>query len=75
MHLAAFADEVLAQCEVCRAFDTAPNVPVAGTSTVAMFNEKLELDLWFLGDIPRKLGMPRAARGLGFWPPDEHPVG
>ena len=31
--------EVLGRCEVCRAFDEAPHVPVAGTSTASMFNE------------------------------------
>ena len=44
-------DEVLARCEVCRAFEKWPHVPVAGTSTVATFNEKLQADFAFLGDV------------------------
>ena len=45
------ADEVLKQREVCRAFDKAPHVAVAGTSTVATFSEKLHVDLLFLEDM------------------------
>ena len=45
----AFADGDLEQCEVCRAFDKAPHAPIGGTSTVAMFNGKLQADLLFLG--------------------------
>ena len=51
MHLATCVDEVMAQCEICRTFDEAPHVPAAGTSTVAMFNAKLQVDLLFLDDI------------------------
>ena len=51
MHLVRFADEVAEQCEVCRAFDKAPRIPIAGTSTASAFNEKLQIDLLFLGDI------------------------
>ena len=43
--------EVLASCEVCQASEKAPHVPAAGTSTVAMFNEKLQADLLFLDDV------------------------
>ena len=43
MHLLTCVDEVLEQREVCRAFDTAPHAPAAGTSTVAMFNGKLQV--------------------------------
>ena len=50
MHLLTCADEVMAQCEVCRACDKAPHVPADGTSTVAMFNEKLQVDLLSLDD-------------------------
>ena len=45
MYLLTYANEVLEQCEVCRPFDKAPRVPVAGTSTVSMLNEKLQADL------------------------------
>ena len=50
-HLLTCADEVLAQCEACQAFGKAPHILVAGASTVAMFNEKLQEELPFLGDI------------------------
>ena len=46
MHLVAYVDEVLAHCDVCRPFDAAPRVPVAGTSTASMFNEKLHVDFF-----------------------------
>ena len=36
---------------VCNAFDEAPRTPTAGTPTVAMFNEKLQVDLLFSGDL------------------------
>ena len=42
MGLANFAYEVLEQCEICCAFDKAPHIPIAGASTVAAFNEKLQ---------------------------------
>ena len=45
------ADGVPAQCDVCQAFGKAPRVPAAGTSTVAMFNEELQVDLLSLDDI------------------------
>ena len=51
MHLLACAGEVLEQCEVCRPFDKAPRVPAAGTSTVPMFDENLQVDLFLVGDI------------------------
>ena len=44
-------EEVANQCDVCKAFDKAPHTPIAGTSTVAMFNEKLQVDLLFLDDL------------------------
>ena len=44
-------DEVLERCEVCRAFDKDPHVPIIGTSTVPMFHGKLRVDLPLLGDI------------------------
>ena len=38
-------------CDVCRAFGETPHVPIAGVSTVSMFNEKLQVDLLFADDI------------------------
>ena len=32
-------EEVVNQCDVCKAFDEAPRAPIAGTSAVAMLNE------------------------------------
>ena len=40
----------MAQREVCQAYETAPHIPAAGTSKVAMFNESLQVDL-LLNDI------------------------
>ena len=51
MHLITCVDEVLARFEVCQAFEKAPRVPAAGISMVAAFNEILQADLLFLGDI------------------------
>ena len=51
MHLPACVDEMLAQREVCQAFEKAPRAPLAGTSAVAAFNEKLQVDLLLLVDI------------------------
>ena len=47
MHLANCVDEVSEQRGICRAFDKAPHVPVAGTSTVSMSNGNLQVDLVF----------------------------
>ena len=49
--LVAHVDGVLGNCEVCRAFDKAPHLPVAGTSSVSCFNERIQVDLLFSGDI------------------------
>ena len=46
-----FVDDVLDHCDVCRAFDEAPHVPVAGTHAVSMFNEKVHVDPLFLDDL------------------------
>ena len=51
MQLITCVDEVLEQCEVCRAFDTAPHASVAETSTVAMFNGTLQVALLLLDDV------------------------
>ena len=50
-HLADRAGEVLESCDVCEAFDKAPHVPTAGTSTASMFNEKAQVGLLFSGDL------------------------
>ena len=51
MHLLTCADEVLEQREGRRACGKAPHAPIAGTSTVATFYEKLQVELLFLNDI------------------------
>ena len=48
MHLATYGYGALEQCAACPAFNKDPHVPIAGTSTVSMFNVKLEVDLFFL---------------------------
>ena len=42
---------VLGQCDACMAFDKAPRVPMAGTSTVSMLNEKVQVDPLLLVDL------------------------
>ena len=42
---------VLEQREVRRAFDKEPHAPIAGMSTAATSNEKLQADLLFLDDV------------------------
>ena len=39
------------ECDVCRAFDAAPSIPVSGASSVAACKEKVQVDLLFLDDI------------------------
>ena len=46
-----FAGEVLEHCETRRALEKAPHAPIAGTPTVSTFNEKVQVDLLFLGDL------------------------
>ena len=48
MHLANYVDEVWEQCDICRAFDQAQHVPIAGPATLSMLNGKLRTDLLFL---------------------------
>ena len=67
MHLLTFVDEVLARCEVGQAFEKAPHAPAAGISTVAAFNEKLQIDLLLLGDIV-------ALRVMGASPENSHVI-
>ena len=44
-----FSDDVLGHCDACKDFDKAPHDPIAVTSTVSMFNEKVQVDLPSLG--------------------------
>ena len=44
-------DEVANQCGVWMVLDQAPHVSIAGTSAVSAFNEKVLVDLFFLGDV------------------------
>ena len=52
-------DDVVRECEICRGFDVAPAIPVAGASSVASFNEQLRVDLlfWVLRVLPSVLGI------------------
>ena len=43
--------DVVSLCDASRAFEKAPHIPISGTSTAPMFNERLQIDLLFLGDI------------------------
>ena len=43
-----FLHKVAQQCDVCHAFDKAPHLPIAGTSTAASSNGDLLADLLFL---------------------------
>ena len=45
VHLLNYVDEVLGRFDGCGAFDWAPQVSIAVTSTVSTFNEKLQADL------------------------------
>ena len=49
-HLVNHVDAVLENRDARRALDMAPRVPIAGTSAVSMFNEKVQVDLPFSGD-------------------------
>ena len=51
MQLANYLGDVLEQRDLRRSFDAAPRAPVRGTSTVSMFDEKLQADLLCLGDL------------------------
>ena len=44
-------DDAVRGCEICRAFDAAPTIPVASTSTASSSNEKVRVVLLFLGDL------------------------
>ena len=51
VHLLTCVDEVLARREVSQASEKAPHFLAAGTSTVAVFSEKLQVGLLFLDDV------------------------
>ena len=51
LHLLWRVDEASERRDVCRASRRAPHVPIAGTSTVSTFKNKMQVDLLFLGDI------------------------
>ena len=44
-------DDVVRECEIWRASDAAPTIPIAGTSQASSFHEKVKVDLLFLGDL------------------------
>ena len=50
-HLVNHVDKALETCDVCRAFDKAPHIPIAGPTAVSAFNEKVHVDLLSLGDL------------------------
>ena len=41
---------VLEQRDICRVFDMAPHVPIAGMPAVSLFNGKLQVNLLLLGN-------------------------
>ena len=49
--------DVVRECDICRAFDVAPAIPVAGALSVSFFNDKVQTGLLFLDDLvaPRVL--------------------
>ena len=50
-HLQNYMDEMSGHCEVCCAFDDAPHVPIAGTSTKSMLNWKVQAGPFLLGEL------------------------
>ena len=44
-------DDVVSLRDTCKAFEEAPHIPISGTSSVSMFDVRLQMDLLFLGDI------------------------
>ena len=49
--LTPLVDDVVRECEICRAFDVAPTTPASGTSSASSSNEKAQVDLLFLDDL------------------------
>ena len=50
-HLANYVAEELEPCEIRRAIDKAPHLPIVGTSTASIFSGKEKVDPLFLDDI------------------------
>ena len=50
-YLVQHVGDVVAQCDVRKAFEKAPHIPISGTSSASTSNERLQMDLLFLGDI------------------------
>ena len=44
-------DDVVAQCDVCKAFEKAPHIPISGTSSASMLYERMRKKSLFLSDI------------------------
>ena len=44
-------DDVVRRCEICRASDVALAIPASAASSPSSSNEKVQVDLLFLGDI------------------------
>ena len=51
MRLLTSVGKVSEQCEVCRASDKAPHVPIAATRAVSLFSGKLQVGLFSLDDL------------------------
>ena len=45
------AGQVLETCDACKAFDKAPHIPIAGTTTISAFDEKVQVDLLVLDNL------------------------
>ena len=43
--------DVVRECEICRTFDVAPAIRVAGTSSASSFNEEAQVGILSLGDL------------------------
>ena len=67
MGLVNYVDGALDQCEIFRAFDKAPHIPIAGTYADSAFNEKVQVLSFKFRRVSRtlkKYGMSLAARRL-----------
>ena len=51
LHLLNYIDEVLGHCEVRRALDKVPHVPIVGALAVSTFNGNLQVNPSFMYDI------------------------
>ena len=57
-----FADEVPDLRDICRAFDKASELPIAGAPAALTFNEEIQADLLLLGDVIALRAMDAASR-------------